>query len=341
MSSLFVLIVLTLSLSHHTHTHSLSLHVNILTVPSLTIFHHNVRSRRSPALTKLQGLFECKVEKQMVVCKDTPIEMVVVAERFSAVLLLCGGHVYVVHIPSFAIRARLPGESQMGGTTEATLHALGELMGMAGDRSRVISFCTAQEGEKLRICCQVRGSLHFYDLSGGKTASLAPYASLPLLEQHQGQLMTWTGRRLFLGGPQEYSVHDPSLAAPPGQQPPHISYQTLFPLNGGRPSLLPLPTEVLLVSGIVGVFVDHMGAITRSSITWSKPPRSLAYCKPFILALQEDQIEIHNAFDQQLVQVVRSSQVSPLLLLYYTEEESSCKRCVDSRARERECVCAA
>ena len=76
--------------------------------------------------------------------------------------------------------------------------------------------------------------------------------------------------------------------------------------------MLSLPTEVLLVSGIVGVFVDHSGVTTRSSITWSKPPRLLAFHKPFIIAVEEDLIEVHNLHDQRLVQRVLTQQVFKL-----------------------------
>jgi len=248
-----------------------------------------------------EGLFTCKLERQLAVCQEAPVERVEVVAAFSAVLVQGGGQLHVVHAPSLQVRARIPADTAAAaGATEATLHALGELMGMAGDRGRVLSFCVGPGADRFRVCCQLRGALHFYDLSGARGASgLAPYASRPLADAHQGPLMAWPGRRLFIAGPHGYSVHEapaaPSAATP--QQP-----QSLFSLDGGRPAMLALPSEVLLVAGIVGVFVDHTGVTTRSSIAWAKPPRALAYCKPFIVALQEDQIEVHNAFDQRLVQ---------------------------------------
>ena len=57
-----------------------------------------------------------------------------------------------------------------------------------------------------------------------------------------------------------------------------------------------------------GVFVDFNGTITRGSITWGAEPIAVCYSAPYIIAMLTRTFEIHNIYDQKLVQTVEFSQ---------------------------------
>mgnify|MGYP005995456009 CR=1 FL=1 len=217
---------------------------------------------------------------------------------------------------SFDIGATIPKEV---GTTEATMRAIGQFMGMAGD-NRVTSFCVQYPRELFRVCCQIRGALMFYEILGSKGEQPFPFMTIPLQENQLGQQMKWTKRRCFIGTGTEYLAFDLNSKLP----------QPWFTLDNSPAQIICTDEDLLLVSGRVGVFVDFEGQITRGSIAWGSPPVSVQYSAPYIVALLlGGNIEVHNIHNQVKVQTLSYSQrfrhISPgELLLMATRDQIYC-----------------
>ena len=174
-------------------------------------------------------------------------------------------------------------------------------MRVAGD-NRVMNFCVQYPRDTFRVCCQTRSGLSFYEIQSSKKEPV-PFLSVPLLEAQLSPRMEWAMNRCFLGTSTNYLAVDLTT----GQ------IQQLFALpQNGRPLMACTQEDILLVSDQVGVFVDFQGKITRGSISWSAPVLSVSFQFPYLVALLiGDVIEVHNVYDQKLVQRLASLQGAP------------------------------
>jgi hypothetical protein len=100
---------------------------------------------------------------------------------------------------------------------------------------------------------------------------LEQYREIPIQREQHALAMAWTTNKLFLGHTVDYEMHDLASAF-------HSQATTLFTREHSRPHILVMPDELLLVSGIVGIFVNFEGQITRGSIAWSDTPLVCATC---------------------------------------------------------------
>lgn len=129
------------------------------------------------------------------------------------------------------------------GTTEATVRAIGQLMGVTGD-NRVLSFCVQFPRDLFRICCQIRGALMFYEILGSKGEQPFPFLTIPLQENQHGQQMEWTEKRCFIGTSSEYISFDLNTQK---------CFQ-LFSLDNTAAQIVCTHEDLLLISGNILFF---------------------------------------------------------------------------------------
>lgn len=151
-----------------------------------------------------------------------------------------GGQLHILNMYSLDINTTIPKEV---GTTEATVRAIGQFMGVAGD-NRVLSFCVQFPRELFRVCCQIRGALMFYEILGSKGEQPYPFLTIPLQENQQGQQMEWTERRCFIGTSNDYISFDLNTQ----------KVFQLFSLDNTAAQIVCTSEDLLLVSGNILFF---------------------------------------------------------------------------------------
>jgi hypothetical protein len=87
------------------------------------------------------------------------------------------------------------------------------------------------------------------------------------------------------------------------------------------PAISMVGDQLLLRQGKQGFFFTFSGKKTGKKLEWSNTPLAVGYRRPFVVSLQEDQIEVHNQSEEAAVQVIRNthkldrvSSEGPLLL---------------------------
>jgi len=99
------------------------------------------------------------------------------------------------------------------------------------------------------------------------------------------------------------SASTPSTSTPTPDAPSSNIIYTLDLNKGSHPQMTLMQSELVIVSGKIGVFIhvdeERKGEpVSRPPIPWSATPIAIGSCFPYIVVVQDGQVEIFNIYDR-------------------------------------------
>eukprot|EP01132_Coremiostelium_polycephalum_P000685 gene685-846_t len=153
----------------------------------------------------------------------------------------------------------------------------------------VTTFCIKKNSPDYRLCILSKRKLSFFEYVG--VFELYKEVVLP----DSPITLEWCQNTLCLGYRKEYAILDID----------NEFHRVLFPLDRTLPrtKLLPESGKLLLTTEDVSVAINLLGEPVQGALQWSSNPISFAYYEPYLVTLlQNKTIEIHDTFNERLVQ---------------------------------------
>lgn len=206
-----------------------------------------------------------------------PVEQLAVLAHLHHVLALQDGQVEVLELDTLERASTLPG------LKGASLFAV--------ERDPHLT--------KPRVCVGLKKKVLLYKHESAGTFQAIKEFNLPdlilALEWWKPVAAARGDERIVAGHAHSYSLLDPRTGA----------VTTLpIPLERSLPIIKPCRDLLLLSADNFGFLVNQVGTPLATQIEWDTPPLAVGYRYPFVVGVQNTSIEVHNVYNQGLVQTI-------------------------------------
>lgn len=235
----------------------------------------NIKVKPGDAAGKVRP--SASLQRTRPVVSKHPIEQLEYVAGSNSLLALCDGQVHVIDAATLDIRS--------------VVRAKG-----------VVLFAVERLGATMKLCVALKKRLTFFEYAMGQYEPVREPLQIP----DAPESMVWYNNTICLALKREYGL----LNIMTGDFQPLVTVDKAHFTPYVR---LLDREELILIMENIGCFFGMDGsARSRSNISWTQPPKALAYRAPYVVSLLPKSLDVHSIHDQHMVQSIKLEGVNVL-----------------------------